>query len=58
MAGRGVVACVRRTRDEFVDFAAAESRLLLRTALLLTGDLGTAEDLVQDVLERLFAVTA
>jgi RNA polymerase sigma-70 factor (sigma-E family) len=51
---RGVVGCVGRNRDEFIDFATAESAALVRTAFLLTGDRGTAEDLVQDVLERLF----
>lgn len=41
-------------REDFSAFAAAESTRLLRTAFLLTGDRGLAEDLVQDVLERLF----
>lgn len=36
--------------DEFTEFAAATTHRLLRSAYLLTGDLGTAEDLVQEAL--------
>jgi RNA polymerase sigma-70 factor (sigma-E family) len=45
---------VGRDRGEFVDFARAESGRLLRTAYLLVGNPAVAEDLVQDVLERLY----
>lgn len=42
-------------RDEAFDaFVGSASSRLLGTALLLTGDHGAAEDLLQDVLERLF----
>jgi len=42
---------VRESFDEFVDTG---SERLLRFAVLLTGDRGAAEDLLQDVLERLY----
>ncbi|MCU1589593.1 MAG: polymerase sigma-70 factor, sigma-E family [Frankiales bacterium] len=43
-------------RDEGFDvFVLGASRRLLRTAFLLVGDRGTAEDLLQDVLERMYA---
>jgi RNA polymerase sigma-70 factor (sigma-E family) len=38
--------------DDFRQFVAARQRALLRTAWLLTGDWGTAEDLVQTALVR------
>ncbi len=42
---------------EFADFVADRSTALLRTAYLLCGgDRGAAEDLLQDVLERVYAV--
>jgi RNA polymerase sigma-70 factor (sigma-E family) len=40
--------------DEFVEFAAATSGRLRRTAFLLCGDWHTAEDLVQVTLTKLF----
>jgi RNA polymerase sigma factor (sigma-70 family) len=40
--------------DEFVEFAAAASGRLRRTAFLLCGDWHTAEDLVQATLTKLF----
>ena len=43
-------------RDEgFDDFVLGASRRLLRTAFLLVGDRGAAEDLLHDVLERMYA---
>jgi RNA polymerase sigma-70 factor (sigma-E family) len=45
---------VTSDRQEFADFAVAESARLFRTAYLLSGDVSAAEDLVQDVLERMF----
>jgi RNA polymerase sigma-70 factor (sigma-E family) len=45
MRGRGV---------EFDGFVIASGDRLLRAAFALTGDRGAAEDLVQDVLERLY----
>lgn len=45
---------MRSDRTAFEDFAWAESPKLFRTAIFLVGDRGLAEDLVQDVLERLF----
>jgi RNA polymerase sigma-70 factor (sigma-E family) len=42
--------------QEFDEFVRARSMALLRTAVLLTGgDRGHAEDLLQDVLERMYA---
>ncbi|MFC0628102.1 SigE family RNA polymerase sigma factor [Kribbella deserti] len=43
-------------RDEFEDFVAARQRHWLRTAYLLCGHWQLAEDLVQQVLERLYVV--
>ncbi|TDC52297.1 SigE family RNA polymerase sigma factor [Jiangella ureilytica] len=40
--------------DGFDEFVAGWSARLLRSAYLLTGDRGLAEDLVQDVYERLY----
>ncbi|ASO19007.1 RNA polymerase sigma-70 factor (sigma-E family) [Actinoalloteichus hoggarensis] len=46
---------MRRTEAEFEDFVIHRSGELLRTAYLLCGgDKGAAEDLLQDVLERMF----
>jgi RNA polymerase sigma-70 factor (sigma-E family) len=42
----------RKHESEFEAFVAATGRSLLRTAYLLTGDRGHAEDLVQITLER------
>lgn len=42
--------------SDFDDFVLSHSPRLLRVAYLLTGDAGTAEDLLQDVLERLYVV--
>ena len=38
--------------DDFRQYVAARQRALLRTAWLLTGDWGAAEDLVQTALVR------
>jgi RNA polymerase sigma-70 factor (sigma-E family) len=45
-----------RRRDEaaYEDFARARSHELMRAALLLTGDLASAEDLVQSTLTRAY----
>jgi RNA polymerase sigma-70 factor (sigma-E family) len=44
---------VERSQEaEFEKFVAGSGRRLLRTAVLLSGDLGHAEDLVQTALER------
>jgi RNA polymerase sigma-70 factor (sigma-E family) len=44
-----------RTRDEtFDEFVVASATRLLRSAFALTGDRAAAEDVVQDVLERLY----
>ena len=40
--------------EEFAHFVAARSMALLRTAHLLTGDLGTAEDLLQTALLKTY----
>ncbi|GIJ19450.1 SigE family RNA polymerase sigma factor [Micromonospora lutea] len=40
--------------EEFRDFVAARSGTLLRTAYLLTGDWGTAEDLLQTALTKTY----
>lgn len=40
--------------DEFTEFAAAVTPRLVRAAYLLTGDLGAAEDLVQEALVRTY----
>ncbi|AOS62287.1 SigE family RNA polymerase sigma factor [Actinoalloteichus hymeniacidonis] len=46
---------MRRSEAEFEDFVIHRSGELLRTAYLLCGgDQGAAEDLLQDVLERMF----
>jgi RNA polymerase sigma-70 factor, ECF subfamily len=41
--------------DEFIGFVGARSPALLRTAFLLTGDRGHAEDLVQTALAKTYA---
>jgi RNA polymerase sigma-70 factor (sigma-E family) len=41
--------------DGFDEFVLGASRRLLRSAFLLIGDRGAAEDLLQDVLERMYA---
>lgn len=43
-------------QDDFAEFVAARWRPLLRTAYLLTGDEGKAEDLLQTALSRLWLV--
>jgi RNA polymerase sigma-70 factor (sigma-E family) len=43
-----------RDRSEFTDFVAARWPAMLRTAYLLTGDRGHAEDLVQTALSKCF----
>lgn len=49
----------RRTRDEdFTEFVAAWQRRLHRQALLLTGEPGQAQDLVQVTLERVYVAWA
>ena len=40
--------------DEFAEFVAARYRALVRTGLLLTGDIGHAEDLAQSALIRTY----
>lgn len=45
---------MRGNRDSFDAFVLAASPRLLKTAFLLLGDRPHAEDLVQDVLERMF----
>jgi RNA polymerase sigma-70 factor (sigma-E family) len=39
---------------EFAEFVAGASRRLLRSAYLITGDAGAAEDLLQTALERVY----
>lgn len=43
----------RTEQDQFAAFVRARSTALLRTAHLLTGDIGHGEDLLQQALERL-----
>jgi RNA polymerase sigma-70 factor (sigma-E family) len=43
-----------RNVGAFTEFAAAQTRPLLRTAWLMTGDWHLAQDLVQDTLARMF----
>jgi RNA polymerase sigma-70 factor (sigma-E family) len=43
-----------RAGDDFAAFAAAVSSRLLGAALLMTGDLGVAEDLVQETLLKVY----
>jgi Sigma-70 region 2 len=46
---------MRRENDaDFTVFVTASSRRLLRTAFLITGDLHTAEDVLQTALERVY----
>lgn len=40
--------------DDFTAFVNASSRRLLRTAYLITGDLDSAQDLLQTALERTY----
>jgi len=40
--------------DDFDDFVRGSATRLLRTAVLLTGDRGAAEDLVQETYERIY----
>jgi DNA-directed RNA polymerase specialized sigma24 family protein len=47
-----VASAGARDAEEFDAFVAGSGSRLLRTAYLLTGDRGAAEDLVQDVLAR------
>ena len=47
-----------RQRDaEFTDFVIGSQQRLHRQALLLTGDAGQAQDLVQVTLEKLYVAT-
>jgi RNA polymerase sigma-70 factor (sigma-E family) len=48
----GCLGGARRAEIDFRDFAAARSAGLFRGALVLTGNRETAEDLVQETLER------
>lgn len=41
-------------RDEFADFAAARSGALFRTAYLMVGDHGLAQDLLQEALTKTY----
>jgi RNA polymerase sigma-70 factor (sigma-E family) len=50
----GVVGTVRTRGRDFDDFVAAAASRLFRVAYGLTGDQASAEDLLQDVLERLY----
>jgi RNA polymerase sigma-70 factor (sigma-E family) len=43
-----------KTQEHFVDFVSTESTSLFRTALLLSGDPDSAEELLQEVLVRLY----
>ena len=49
----GIGGAVDQGPDGFRDFVVARSPALARTAYLLTGDRGLAEDLVQEALTRL-----
>jgi RNA polymerase sigma-70 factor (sigma-E family) len=50
----GVVAGVRERGSDFDDFVVVAAPGLLRMAIALTGDRSAAEDLLQDVLERVY----
>src|SRR6185437_10420745 len=53
--GRAEVQTVRSVDDaDFTAFVAGASRRLLRSAYLITGDLSSAEDLLQTSLERAY----
>lgn len=54
MVLRGVVAGVRQRGSAFDDFVATAGPGLMRMAVALTADRGAAEDLLQDVLERMY----
>ena len=43
-----------KAREEFVAFVASRSDRMLRIAVLLTGDLRDAEDLLQSVMEKVY----
>lgn len=45
---------VREAPADYLEFAAARSRQLFRTACLLTGDWHLAEDLVQETLAKMY----
>ena len=45
----------RRDEAEFEDFARARSQELMRAAVVLTGDVASAEDLVQSTLTRAYS---
>ena len=51
---RGVVTGVSGRGQDFDEFFTGTARSLLRAAYALTGDRGAAEDLVQEVFERLY----
>jgi RNA polymerase sigma-70 factor (sigma-E family) len=53
--GRSRIGGVVREPDGFAEFVGSRSRSLLRTAWLLTGDWGLAEDLVQSALAKSWA---
>ncbi len=46
----------RARDDQFIDFASSTQQALYRQAYLLTGDIGTAEDLVQETLLKVYRV--
>jgi len=46
---------VERSEDGFTAWASSRQHPLLRTAVLLTGDHGRAEDLVQEALVKVAA---
>ncbi len=52
----GTAAALDRAESSFREFAAAQWAPLARTAYLLVGDRGHAEDLVQTVLAKMWAV--
>ncbi|HVT63609.1 MAG TPA: SigE family RNA polymerase sigma factor [Mycobacteriales bacterium] len=45
---------MRERGSDFDDFVVASAPALLRMSIALTGDRGAAEDLLQDVLERMY----
>ena len=51
---RGVVTGVRDRGSDFDAFVGASAPGLLRMSIALAGDRGAAEDLLQDVLERMY----
>ena len=48
----GVMTKHQRHRDEFAEFVLARSPALHRAAYLMVGDVGLAQDLVQEALTK------